>query len=207
MFAADQRRFLAARGVLRMLLGHYLDRAPESIGFGYGPNGKPELERPGGNPPVCFNYSHSQGLALYAVTREGRIGVDLEALRPLPDAEQMARLCCSFREQLALAAVPADRRAEAFLGAWTIKEAYVKATGDGLAGRLDRIEVALTSGGVPEFHAADGDPDTAARWSVRLLSPAAGHVAACAVERHGYRLRCWSLDDSAAGWTLWGLRR
>ena len=193
VFPRDRRRFIAARGMLRWLLCGYFDCEPRALALRDGRNGKPELATPSGSPPVQFNYSRSQGGALYAVTRGRQVGVDLEALRPVPDAEQIARRWFSPRERAALTRLPDEQRDKAFLRAWTSKEAYTKAVGVGIASGLDRIEVALALDQPPELRAIDGDPVAAAGWSMPEPPPVPGYAAAVVVEAHSYSLRCWSL--------------
>src|SRR3954471_1862464 len=77
-FEQDRRHFIAARGMLRLLLGRYLRTAPEQLQFTYNPYGKPDLAAGPDAHPLRFNVSHSHGLALYAVTQGRRIGVDVE---------------------------------------------------------------------------------------------------------------------------------
>ena len=193
VFPRDRRRFVAARGMLRWLLCGYLDCEPRVLALRDGPNGKPELATPSGSPPVQFNYSRSQGGALYAVTRGRQVGVDLEALRPVPEAEQIAKRWFSPRERAALAAIPDAQRDEAFLRAWTSKEAYAKAVGIGIASGLERIEVALAPSKPPKLRAIDGDPGEAARWSMPEPPPTPCYAAALVLEAPGCLLRCWSL--------------
>jgi len=179
----DRDRSVAARGILRALLGRCLDVAPASLRFGYGPHGKPSLAI-GGAPAadIRFNVTHAGGQALYAVARGREVGIDLEPIRDLPDADEVAARFFSPREAAALRALPPERRMAGFFACWTRKEAYVKARGAGLALPLASFSVAVD----PERPAAllaaaapDGDDD---RWSLHDLRPGAGLAAALAVE-------------------------
>src|SRR5215831_9276972 len=76
VFQKDRTHFVVARGLLRVLLGRYLQCDPQHVRFVYGPHGKPELASDVGGIGLRFNVSHSHGLALYAVTRHREIGVD-----------------------------------------------------------------------------------------------------------------------------------
>lgn len=127
-FARDRRRYVVGRGTLRVILGRYVGRAPEELVFVYGPNGKPRLE---GNE-VYFNVAHSEGLALFAVTRAGEVGVDVERIRELPECEEVARSAFSPREFEKLQACPLPRRQTEFFRAWARQEAVLKALGLGL---------------------------------------------------------------------------
>ena len=192
--ARDRDRFVARRGLLRLLLARYVDCAPADLAFAYGPHGKPELAVPSGDPPVTVSWSHSSGLGLYALARGRRVGVDVEARRDLPEAGGVADLCFSPRERSALAARPRGDLTAAVLRGWTVKEAYVKAVGAGLSRPLDSVEVG--SHGPPALLAIDGDPALAAGWSVHRLAPDAGYVAAVVVEGHEHVVR-WPVGATA----------
>ncbi len=134
-FERDRRRFTVGRSVLRHLLAGYLGCDPAEIVFRYGANGKPELGSPA-TSDLQFNLAHSEGLALYGFTRAGEIGVDLEAIRELPDWEFIAATCFNPEEQQRVAKAPSDRRLAEFFAAWTRQEAVLKATGLGLGGEV-----------------------------------------------------------------------
>ena len=89
-FAIDRERFIVAHGVLREILGRYLNRAAQSVSFRYGSHGKPALAEESDGNAIHFNMSHSRGVALYAVTRGREIGVDLEFIREDLEVEQIA---------------------------------------------------------------------------------------------------------------------
>ncbi|HVL97834.1 MAG TPA: 4'-phosphopantetheinyl transferase superfamily protein [Egibacteraceae bacterium] len=196
-FPRDQRRFTVARGVLRTLLAGYVHHEPAAVRLRYGPRGKPELATPSGGPPIRFNSSRSQGHALYAFARGRRVGVDLEALRAVPEAAAIAERWLPVRERDAVLATPPDRRDEAFLRSWTCTEAYVKALGVGLVDDLEDIGAPLTVATLPTRRVAGGDVGGSAGWSLEALPPVDGYVAALVVEAEDHRLRCWVLD--AAG--------
>ena len=179
VFDVHRRRFVACRAWLRRCLAERLDRRPESVGFEYGPVGKPALA---GGGPVRFNVSHSDRYALLAMTEGAEVGVDIELLRPLSDMAALAARVFSAGERAVLAQVPADRRVEAFFAGWTRKEAYIKARGEGIA-LLGSIEVALAPGEAPRLIHVEGQPDEPQRWSLEALSPIAGVAAAVCVER------------------------
>ena len=195
-FAQDRRRFMVARGLLRWLLARYLGDAPDEVCLCYGPRGKPELSRRRGGHPLRFNCSRSRGQALFALTRGRRIGVDLETVRPIPEARQIAERWFTPAERAALATVWSNRHDEAFMRLWTLKEAFVKALGDGIADGLERMEVAMSPGCVPVLCALDGDSTAAAHWSLRVLPSTAGECASLVLEGRDYRLRCLTLDAS-----------
>jgi medium-chain acyl-[acyl-carrier-protein] hydrolase len=187
-FERDRRHFVAARGLLRTILGRYLDRDPGGLQFGYNPQGKPMLAGEGSG--LRFNLAHSHGLALFAVSRGRELGVDLERIRPEFAGEPVARRFFSPREVAALGVLTGERRHEAFFVCWTRKEAYLKATGKGLTLPLDCFDVSLLPGEPAALLATRHDPAEAGRWSLRALAPGRGYAGALAVEGSGWQLRC-----------------
>ncbi|MEM9293799.1 MAG: 4'-phosphopantetheinyl transferase superfamily protein [Acidobacteriota bacterium] len=187
-FEHHQRRFIVGRGVLRRLLAGYLNQDPRDLRFLYGEKGKPSLPESLG---LRFNLSHSETLALYALSCDTELGVDVEQLRPMPDAEQIAERFFSVSERDTLRSIPSERKSEAFFNCWTRKEAYIKATGDGLSMPLDRFDVTLAPEDEPRMLSAEGSTEKAAHWSMRHLNPKPGYVGALAVPLRSYRLRCW----------------
>ena len=179
VFDVHRRRFIAARAWLRRCLAERLGRPAASLRFEYGPVGKPALA---GTDRLRFNLSHSGRYALLAVTEGAEVGVDIEHVRPLSDMEALAERVFSAAERAALAAVPADRRVEAFFAGWTRKEAYIKARGEGI-GMLGAIEVALSPGQAPRLVRVADRPDEPERWSIEALSPVPGFAAAVCLQR------------------------
>jgi len=190
-FEKDRQHFIVARGLLRILLGRYLNKQPHRLQFCYGPHGKPALVRELGGDDLRFNLSHSNGLVLYAITRGRELGIDLEYLRSWVSDEQIAERFFSPREVAALRALPDHARQRAFFNCWTRKEAYIKAKGEGLTLRLDQFEVSLVPGEPAALLRTYGDPQEASRWSLRELAPGPGYVAAVAVEGHSWQLKRW----------------
>lgn len=183
-FERDRRRFIVGRGVLRALLGRYLGLEPPQLRFGYGPQGKPHLAdalETVDADALRFNLAHSHELALYAFTRGREIGVDLEHIRALPDAGQIAARFFSAGENAAWLALPESQRLEAFFNCWTRKEAYLKAGGDGLARPLDQFEVSLAPGEAVALR-VQGQVEETARWRLQAIDAADGYIAALAVE-------------------------
>lgn len=189
-FAKDRDRFIAARGILRSILGRYLRRDPATLRFRYGDYGKPQIENASG---LRFNLAHSGMLALCAVTWEAEVGVDVEEVRAGVSHEEIAERFFSPSEVAALRALPSALQQEAFFHCWTRKEAYIKAIGEGLSMPLDRFDVSLAPGEPARLLAARGeDPKEASRWSLCELSPGPGYVGALAVQGHAWQLETWT---------------
>ena len=194
-FERDREHFIVARGVLRAILGGYLNRVPGCLSFCYSSHGKPALAGESDGDAIRFNVSHSHGVALYAVTRGREVGIDLERIRFDLAVAEIAERFFSRREVAMLRTLPAEVQRQAFFRCWTRKEAYIKARGEGLSLPLDQFDVSLAPGEPAAVLGTQRDPSEASRWSLQELTPAPGYVAALAVERHGWRLTCWQWPD------------
>lgn len=187
----DQQHYVAARGTLRVILARYLDRSPDQFEFSYGKFGKPELALGSEGGGLRFNLSHSQGLAVYAVTRYQDIGVDLEGMRANLAWDEIAGRFFAPREVEALRLIPPPLRAVAFLNCWTRKEAFMKARGQGLSLPPDQFEVSVGPGEPARLLRTTGGPQETSQWSLQDLEPAPGFVAAVAVRVVGCEFRLW----------------
>lgn len=192
VFARDRTHFVVARGLLRVILGGYVNLEPAALRFVYGAHGKPALAHDPGGVALRFNLSHSGGFALYAVTRQRELGIDIERVRPEFAREGgIAERFFSPREVAALRALPLSLQATAFFACWSRKEAYIKARGLGLAIPLESFDVSLTPGEPAVLlYTADGPQETS-RWAMQELAPVPGYAAALAVAGYDWRLRCW----------------
>jgi 4'-phosphopantetheinyl transferase len=181
-FDVDRRRFVTARSALRSILGGYLGVPPAAVAFTTGPSGKPMLDAGRHDPILRFNLSHSHDVALVVVAHDRDVGVDVERLRRLPDPEAIVARFFSADERVALARLPPARRLPAFFRVWTVKEAYLKACGEGFRRDLRQIEV---QGGCdqprPHIRALDHADDRCG-WECFQLTPGTGYTAAVVVE-------------------------
>lgn len=192
-FERDRNRFIAGRGTLRAILGRYLGIGPAAIGFCYSDAGKPAL-LPALNGNLSFNVTHADSLALYAVSRS-EVGIDVEHLRDINEADQIANGFFTARENAELRRVPRARRMEAFLRVWTRKEARSKACGGGIAATLDRFEVSLDDDAAG-FQDAAGNGLNSSEWMFRDLTPAPRYVAALASRGPKRNLSCFHVCPS-----------
>ncbi len=195
-YERDRKRFIFRRGLLRTILACYLGIEPNRVQFCYGTHGKPALVETSEGIHLRFNLSHSHGLSLYAITRDQEIGIDLEYIRPIPEAKQIAEHYFSARENAVFRALPEHEKPLAFLKCWTRKEAYLKALGVGLTGSLEEFDVSLAPGEPARLLSVRGDPEEASRWFIHGLMPASGYVASIAVKGHGAHLTYWQLGYS-----------
>ena len=185
-FPDDRRRYIVARGTLRYLLGKQFDRPPQTIEFCYGEYGKPSVVLDNdGSCNFHFNVSHSGELALCALGRRHRVGIDIEKLKPIQRLDSMMERCLSEEE---LAQVENETNlTRAFLQRWTCKEAYLKAIGVGLSQSMKTIEVEtmpLRLVCVPE--------DCENGWYLHSINVPDEYVSALVVEgESSVTLSCW----------------
>ena len=140
-FARHQRRFTAARAGLRLILARYLQQSPTELTFTYNKHGKPELL----NTSLQFNLSHSGDSALLAVGNHFPLGIDLEFFSERP-YEGIGNHLFSTRENQALRQVAPHLKPLVFFHIWAQKEAFIKATGLGLAYPTQQFDVAIFPG-------------------------------------------------------------
>ena len=187
-FSKDRRRFVAARGLLRIILSRYMGVAASSLRFRYNRFGKPALDCDHSDM-LHFNVSYSDALALYALALDRQVGIDLERIRIVPHPISIAQRFFSTAEVSRLRRLPEHIQNEALLRYWTRKEAYAKATGLGLstlAGQSD-MSVALSR--------LERDRHGSSGWSIYELNPDPGYVACVAVEGCAERLMLWRWSE------------
>lgn len=178
-FERDRRRFIVARGRLRLLLGQQLQVSPDAIVFRYTSRGKPFVHD--SPAPIYFNVAHTEELALYAVSARCQTGVDIEWTQREIDADKLAARFFSRGEQLALQELPTLQRKCAFLACWTRKEAIAKALGDGLAQPFDQFEVSIGPDAEPRIITAGAQ--RIADCTLHAADVGANYVAAVAMYR------------------------
>lgn len=169
----DRQRFIVARGLLRILLGHYTGASPEEIQFFYSEYGKPKLDA----TDLHFNKSASASICLFAFSRDAEIGVDVEMRRDLEDIDRLEK---ELSEEERAEMMPVDRRADLFYRAWTRKEAVLKALGTGFALPPENLKMSLGESPRIEipFDAMPGQRPL--DWLLKSWEPASGYQAALA---------------------------
>lgn len=175
-----RRELLASRALLRNVLSRYAAVQPADWRFVIGDHGRPELAPTPGAPPLRFNLSHTRGMIAVAVTLVNDVGVDVEsATRDVGDARLARRFFASVEADDVTARDGDDRR-ERFFAYWTLKEAYIKARGLGLAIPLDQFWFKLE----PEPPRIAFDPalgDDPAWWRFERSRAGATHALAVGV--------------------------
>ena len=181
-FSKDKTRFVVARGVLRMIIGRYLNVSPCLVAFRSSPKGKPELLGHCDRKSFSFNISHSHNLVVFAFSKFRSIGVDVEHIRNLSDYHEMANCYFHPKERAGLQSLPLYERQKAFFECWTRKEAFLKATGEGLSRPLDSFFISRGSEKESGILGVGGDKIKAAKWKLLDFRPAQGYAGAVAFE-------------------------
>ena len=188
-FERDRSRYIAGRGLLRLLLGNYLGLEPAGIRFEYGLHGKPALAGQGGTRRLEFNLSNSNEMAVYGFSWDAPLGIDIEYVRPLPDMDDFARRFFTPAECELIHSLSIQEKQDAFFRLWTCKEAYLKANGSGLAIPLDQVGVAFTAGTDATLIFMDGGPQPDGQWQLQLFTPVPAYQAALAFNRQGKQVK------------------
>jgi 4'-phosphopantetheinyl transferase len=193
-FVGNRGRFVIRRGLLRLILGRYLKKPPAEIEFQFGAYGKPEVRRGSG---MCLFYdaSDSDDIAVWAITPACPVGVDVEHIREIPDMQKIARRYFHPRETETLMALATDSRPQAFYACWTRKEAFLKATGEGIAENLARVQVTLAPREPSAIVSLSGDPRGHKEWRLQEFSPCLGYVGCVADRRPVLALCQWRVNS------------
>lgn len=179
-FEADRREFIAAHALLRSMLTSYLDTPSDAWRFSIDANGKPRVDPSIGSPEVEFNLSHTRGLVAVAVASHGAIGVDVERIDAAKADFAIAQAYFAPAEVEMLRRTPAAGQPMCFFRLWTLKEAYIKAIGAGLAAPLDSFAFTFEPIRIDFGPGANSD---AADWQFAILPTTDQHVLSVAVGR------------------------
>lgn len=179
-FAKDRRSYITAHWLLRHVLSAYVPVRPESWEFARTPHGKPFLSESSEHQGIFFNLSHTAGMVVTAVTCLGQVGVDVETVRPR-DHLNLARRYFAPLEISQLESLAAEEQPHSFFRLWTLKEAYIKARGLGLAMDLASFGFPDVLGEDIRIEFADGMEETPSDWSFFRHEPDPLHKIAVAV--------------------------
>lgn len=138
-FPQHRKEYLLGQSLVRTALSEYSETAPEEWRFELGEYGKPAVHSDQNTKNCYFNLSHSAGLIVVAVSMHEAVGVDIERNTRERRIEQIAHRHFAAPEVSALLALPEDERQARFYSLWTLKEAYIKAKGMGLAISLQKF--------------------------------------------------------------------
>jgi 4'-phosphopantetheinyl transferase len=177
LFDHLRQSYTVTRGVLRCLLGRYLQTDPAKVAIEYTRNGKPCLSS---DESLEFNLSHSGQLAVFSFTRGCELGIDVEEIRAVPEMNEIASSHFSPEEGIELGTLADADREPGFFRCWTRKEAYLKATGDGLSAPLKDFRVTLLPGVPCRFVHISHSADIAREWTLQNVDVPSGYASALA---------------------------
>ena len=179
VFAHDRGSFIAAHALLRETLSEYEDVPPGAWEFSAGPHGKPALAGAHAGRDVAFNLAHTRGLVACAVGRGALVGIDVEPIEQKIDTLDLARRFFAPSETQALEECEEHDRHIRFIELWTLKEAFVKALGEGLSHPLETFSFAFDGPSALAFEPPPGEDRSA--WRFALFAPSPVHRMALAV--------------------------
>ena len=185
VFERDRVRFLLTRALVRTTLSRYAPVAPADWQFIANVHGRPEiLDRPAGVPDLRFNISHTDGLIACAVTIGREVGVDVEHVgRRL--TQDIAERFFAPPEVTHLKSLPGHEQERVFFDYWTMKEAYIKARGFGLALPLGDFAFHFSPDRHPTITFEPGMQDDPSTWQFLQDWPTPTHRLGLAVRRSG----------------------
>ena len=193
-FGEDQERFILSHGFLRIIISSYLNQEPDNFQFSFSKYGKPSLKNNQGDEILSFNISHSADKAIFAITRNRMIGIDIERIVEGFPCEEIAERFFSPKENEELLKIePGNLRELAFFTTWTRKEAYIKALGDGLSMPLDQFDVSVSPHEPAKLIANRRDPKEVSRWTLMDLKTSPGFVSTLAAQGSDLRISYWEI--------------
>jgi len=165
-FAEDRARYILGRGLARNILGLYLQRAPERIEIDSTDRGQPYFP---GDETMRFSITHTHDLVAIALTANVRVGIDIEYMERKLNLKDLAERILSAKDFSEFQALPKPEKQEAFFRVWTRKEAYLKATGEGISEGLKMISVSVRAEETGTIRDAR-DEAGATKWRVHSLA-------------------------------------
>jgi 4'-phosphopantetheinyl transferase len=178
---AHRRLFLTSRLLLRTTLSRYAEIPPVAWRFVTGDHGKPRVAPEAGSPAPAFNLANTAGIAVVALTRRCDVGVDVENMDRRVHARRLIERFFSPEEEAELGKLPSADLCDRFFLTWTLKEAYIKGLGRGLAEPLDSFTFHLTGERPRRIDFSAAHPQDLNKWRFLLVEPLPRSVAALAV--------------------------
>ncbi len=179
-FETERLNYVISHGARREILAKYLECLPNVIKFKENYYGKPFLRE--NKKRIYFNLSHSHEIALLAVAKKRRIGVDIEAIRKNFDEINIAEQFFSTSEIETLQSLPRNLRTKAFFDCWTRKEAFIKAVGQGLSYPLKEFSVAFSPFERARLISLENTFLKTENWQIIELNIADDYASAAAIE-------------------------
>jgi 4'-phosphopantetheinyl transferase len=144
-FSHDQNRYVVAHGLLRIILGAYVEREPAELIIERTNTGKPNLVTSEEVSTIQFYMTHSEDIVCYIISKVSEVGIDIEFINPNFDWYSIAKLYFTTPEMSLLESLPDDEQVKTFFTLWTRKEAFLKVTGKGLSGLTDMENSTINS--------------------------------------------------------------
>jgi len=187
-FLEDRHEFIVARGFRRYLLSRYLRLPPSVLQFHHGPYGKPELAHELNKGRITFNISHSCGVILAAISVDREVGIDIEFLDSRVEFREFASLVFSSAEITRLSQLRMDEQQRSYFQHWTRKEAFVKASGEGISDRIRLLDIVPSDGSlVPVMSGISA----AGHWTIKDLDVGGPFAASVVIAGRDHRFRFW----------------
>lgn len=178
-FAKDRLEYLVTRVLVRRVLARCSDRDPAGLRFTRNAHGRPALV---GGGALRFNLTNTPDLVACAVTLDREIGVDAEPYARHANVHDIASSVFVAAEREAMATLASsDAKNRRALQLWTLKEAYMKARGKGMAIAPDSFAIRFEDA-TPSLDLSTLTDDLAARWSM-TTHELEGHCLSLCVER------------------------
>ena len=206
-FERHRRRYIVSQGIVRRILGNYLDAEPAELIYELGDHGKPALAGEQIETNLHFNLTHSHEIALFAMVREVEVGIDVEFYRPMDDFDSIAARFFSAAEQSAYFSLPKDLRPQGFYNCWTRKEAFIKAIGDGLSYPLEKFDVSLVPGEPAQLFRIENEPQEVSYWTLEAFYPLEEYTAAVALRAKDIRFQWFRYDEQGEFKQVTGTRK
>lgn len=184
-FDKDRHLFLVSHALVRKVLSSYIDIEPSVWQFSGNEFGRPEIASPNLPLSLRFNLTHTPGLAACVVTLDTDCGIDAEELRARGDQTGIAEKMFAAAEQAELKQLEGREFLERFLTYWTLREAYCKALGVGIAHSKKDYSFELESNGRYGIRFEPQSSGSGGRWHFTLLRPGADHMVAVAIRSEG----------------------
>ena len=182
-FRRHRKSYLISHALLRATLSFYVNTLPEELGLSYDSYGRPKIQKPGEIPGICFNLSRTRGVAACLISSSSHAGIDVESTLNLVDPEIMFRNVLLPNEIESLEGLGGDSLKRRFLAYWTLKEAYVKATGKGLSIPLTQFSFKLNPDGYAQVTFTPPLADNPLRWQFAYFSLTREHILAVALRK------------------------
>lgn len=171
------------RALVRTTLSRYADIDPAEWQFVKGEHGKPEISSPRAAPPLRFNLSHTRRFIACAVGLNMDLGIDIESTNRNNDVLNIADRYFSCREVDDLFQLAESRQYDRFFDYWTLKEAFMKARGEGLSLGLGNFSFTIPTDAAIAISFSAQLEDNPADWQFALMNPAPHHRMAYAVRQ------------------------